>query len=77
MWWSEFVEALGYSERHAYRLYRAPKVRKEMGRKLDMKFRAYGAGVVKQRLHLDRAAGEAEIQRKRGAINAVKDRRAY
>ena len=77
MWWSEFVQALGYSERHAYRLYRAPKVRKEWGRKLDMKFRDYGAGVVKQRLHLDRAAGEAEIQRKRGADNTGTDSRAY
>lgn len=77
MWWSEFVEALGYSERHAYRLYRAPEVREEWGKKLDMKYRAYGVGVVQRRLHLDRTAGLAVIQQVREGINGGEDEPAY
>jgi len=77
MSWGEFVESLGYSERHAYRLYRAPDVREEMGRKLDMQYRVYGKGIVQKRLHRDRAAGEAEIQRLRREVGVGEDCRAY
>lgn len=77
MAWGEFVDALRFSERHAYRLYRAPKVRSKWGRKLDMQFRDFGAGAVTKRLHLDRAAGEAEIERVRRRIGGGEDSRAY
>lgn len=77
MWWGEFVDALECSERHAYRKYRAPEVRTEWGQKLDMKKREFGAGAVKERLHLDRAAGEAEIARVRHERGVGEDSRAY
>ena len=77
MTWGEFVKALGYSARHAYRLYRAPDVRARWGRKLDMQFRVYGVGAVTKRLHMDRAAGQAEIQRIRREVNVGEDCRAF
>lgn len=77
MSWSEFVTALGYSERHAYRLYRAPKVREKWGKKLDMQYRTFGSGAVKKRLHLDRAAGEAEVKHVRSLTGGGEDCPAY
>jgi hypothetical protein len=44
---------------------------------LDMQYRVFGAGAVTRRLHLDRAAGKAEIERVRRDHVVGEDCRAY
>lgn len=77
MAWREFVHRLGFSERHAYRLYRASAVRRQWGEILDMQWRTQGNGAVKKRLHLDRIAANEEINRINGLRSLGVDSPAY